>query len=110
MEDLKKEPSKIWTHRDDIEGGKFLVLRRDNTVFPGPHFVLGPRDPCAAIAMLAYAKAALSLRLNSEFVDSCFDHAEMMQKYRLQHGEGDPDRGPHRKDDPAIIKRMLEGA
>lgn len=108
--DMEKKHSKIWQHRDDIKGGKFLVLRRDNTVFPGPHFVLGPRDPAAARAMREYAIEARRLGYHPEFVASCFDHADMMAVYRAEHGDGDPDRGPHRKDDPAVVDRMLEGA
>ena len=109
MENQEKSPSKLWAHRDDIEGGKYLVLRRDNTVLPGPHFVLGPRDPCAEIAMVAYADAALAAGLDAEFVASCYQHADMMRAYRLENGDGDPDRGPHRKDEPGIIRRMLDG-
>ena len=107
MENMEKPPSKLWAHRDDIEGGKYLVLRRDNTVLPGPHFVLGPRDPIAEVAMFAYADAACGAGLDSEFVASCYQHADMMRAYRKEHGDGDPDRGPHRKDDPEIIERMV---
>lgn len=106
----KKPPSKIWAHRDDIDGGKYLVLRRDNTVLPGPHFVLGPRDLAAPWAMKCYATECKRLGYDAEYVDSLYEHATMMEAYRREHGEGDPDRGPHRKDDPAIIKRMVEGA
>lgn len=45
---------RIWTKTDGQykEDGKFLVVRRDGTVFKGPHFVLGPRDPAAPAALL----------------------------------------------------------
>ena len=109
MEKQEKSSSKIWAQRDDIEGGKYLVLRRDNTVLPGPHFVLGPRDPIAEIAMLAYADAALKANLDFGFVASCYNQAGMMRDYRKEYGDGDPDRGPHRKDELEIIKRMVNG-
>lgn len=106
---MEKEKSILWAHRNDIKGGKYLVLRRDNTVLSGPYFVLGPRDSAARWAMRAYSVAAWFHGMDWRFVKSCWHHAGLMTTYRKSHGDGDPDRGPHRKDDPAVVSRMLEG-
>ncbi len=103
----EKQPSILWAHRDDIKGGKYLVLRRDNTVLGGPHFVLGPRDPNSPWCMRLYAIISFLRGWNWGFAKSCWRHAGMMKRYRLLYGDGDPDRGPHRKDDPEIILRMI---
>lgn len=98
--------------RDDPKTpeGKYLVKRRDGTVPEWPHFVLGARDPAAATALRAYAEAAL--RLGTCHPDMCnriMMLADQFDMYRAEHGDGDPGRGIHRKDDPVTILEMRKG-
>jgi hypothetical protein len=38
---MDKTDKGLWLYDKAIPGGKYLVLRRDGTVFPEPNFVLG---------------------------------------------------------------------
>lgn len=100
--------------------GKYLVCRRDGSVVEWPSFVLGARDPMAAAALRAYAAHGMRilyddpaqaerLGLTREFLIRIFALADEFDAYRAQHGEGDPGRGRHRKDDPATIAKMRLG-
>jgi len=107
--------------RDDPKTpeGKYLVKRRDGTVVEWPSFVLGARDPHAVAALEAYADSLFST------ADRSMDLAEQQaltglawsvrklaatfDSYRESHGNGDPERGRHRKDDPATIAEMRKG-
>jgi hypothetical protein len=97
---------KIWVKTKEFFEGKFLVVRRDGTIPKWPHFVLGARDPCAFATLLAYADEALSRGFDKEYVDSVRELAADFRNYRLANGDGDPDSGPHRKDDPLVIEAM----
>lgn len=95
--------------------GKYLVKRRDGSVVEWPSFVLGARDPYAPTALRAYAKA-LQLGMETgdagitpEFIAAVYRWADTFDAYRLDHGEGDPGRGRHRRDDPATIAEMRKG-
>jgi hypothetical protein len=101
--------------------GKYLVKRRDGTVPPWPHFVLGGADPIAAVALRAYAREVLRLiqeepekatqmGLTEAFGNRVLAFAnEAFDRWREEHGEGDPGMGPHRIDDPSTIAEMKKG-
>lgn len=107
--------------------GKYLVKRRDGTVVEWPCFVLGARDPFAEIALIAYYNAVWArihannalvmagqpvdpkTEVTAEFANAIKRLAETFAKYREEHGQGDPGRGKHRKDDPATVEEMRKG-
>jgi hypothetical protein len=98
--------------RDDPETpeGKYLVKRRDGTVAEWPSFVLGARDPHAEAALRAYADSIeKDPEADPRFVRRLRDLADEFRAYRESHGEGDPTKGRHRKDDPATIEEMRKG-
>lgn len=95
----------------DPEGvGKYLVKRRDGTVVEWPSFVLGGRDLHAAVALRAYADSiATDPDCHPDLPASIYQLADEFDRYRVEHGPGDPTRGKHRKDDPATIAEMRRG-
>lgn len=97
---------KLWAKTEEFSEGKFLVVRRDGTVPDWPHFVIGARDPAARAALKAYADAGDALGYDPEFTASVRDLADDFESYRLDHGDGDADAAPHRKDDPAVLRAM----
>lgn len=103
-------PNKIGLWRmAGIEGGKYLVLRRDGTVVEHPCFVLVARDPCAPAALMAYSVEAEARGLDLRYVRDVETLSAQFERYREAHGTGDPDAGPVRVDDPAIVARMAAG-
>jgi hypothetical protein len=66
--------------------------------------VLGGNDPSTPAALRAYADDAEPRELDPEYIASIRELAEDFAK--RDNGEADPDAGPHRKDNPAIIKLM----
>jgi hypothetical protein len=99
---------KIWAKTAEYSEGKFLVVRRDGTVPAWPHFVLGGRDPYAPAALRAYVKEYLS-RANpadEEYANSILELASDFERYNQETGNGDPESGPHRVDDPDVIAVM----
>ena len=102
--------SGLWRYREDTPEGKYLVKRRDGTIVEWPHFVLGARDPYAVAALIAYADKAESDGVNAAFVaDIRHRLIPEFEAYREEKGNGDPGRGPHRKDDPATVELMKQG-
>jgi len=97
---------KLWRKIEGFIGCKFLVVRRDGTVPAWPHFVMGARDPAVPPALRAYAYHARRLGKDPEYCQSVLDLADDFDRHRNEHGEGDPDVGPHRKDDPEVIRAM----
>jgi hypothetical protein len=90
--------------------GKYLVKRRDGTVPAWPSFVLGGRDPHAAVALRAYADSCeKDPAIDPGFVAAVRRWADEYDRYRSLHGEGDPGKGAHRKDDPATVAEMRKG-
>ena len=90
--------------------GKYLVKRRDGTVVEWPSFVLGARDPAASYALRAYADAALTMgTCHPDMCAAIYRLADEFDAYRKLHGDGDPGRGIHRKDDPSILSEMRKG-
>ena len=106
---------KIWAKTTEFSEGKYLVVRRDGTVPPWPHFVIGGYDPCARAALKAYADEAEHRGLDPAYVESirelADDFAELAEAAR-GHAEAtgekgaDPDAPPHRKDNPAVLAMM----
>ena len=86
-----------------------MVKRRDGTIPKWPNFVLGAKDPAAPDALRAYADAAQMLGMNQQYVADIRRLALEFEQYRIDHGEGDPDKGRHRQDDPATIAEMKQG-
>lgn len=139
---MQPDPNMAPEHKPDLEclfrdnpatkEGKYLVLRRDGTVFEHPSFVLGARDENATEALRFYAlltalppivRRILLISIHrfiedifeggvvqhEDYVRSVLANADKWDKYREAHGDGDPLKGPHRKDDSATIARMREG-
>jgi hypothetical protein len=98
--------ARLWRNNPAVNGPKYLVQRRDGTVPEWPYFVLGARDPAAPTTLVAYAMAAEALGLDKQYVADIKQLAVEFEQYRMQHGAGDPDGPPHRKDDPATIAKM----
>lgn len=108
------------------EFGKFLVVRRDGTIPAWTWFVLGSRDPHAPTALHAYAasvraEAASLIRENDgattpratalvEYARDLERTANQFADERETTGSGDPEAGPHRKDNPAVLALMKPGA
>ena len=97
--------------RDDPKTpeGKYLVKRRDGSIVEWPHFVIGARDPAAAAALRAYADEGRRLGFSPGYCDAVLKRAAEFEVYRLDHGDGDPDRGIHRVDDPETLALMRQG-
>lgn len=108
-EQASKQPSGLWRNNPATPEGKYLVKRRDGTIPEWPNFVIGAKDPCAPAALRAYAREAHRLGLNPDYVFDVNTLADAFERYRFKHGNGDPDRGQHRVDDPATIQEMRGG-
>ncbi len=99
----------LFRDNPETKEGKYLVLRRDGTIVDWPNFTLGAKDPAAPAALRAYAHAARVVGMDQAYVDAVYKLADEWEEYRKEHGNGDPDMGRHRKDDPAIIEKMKLG-
>lgn len=119
-EQPKKPLMTLFRNNPETPEGKYLVLRRDRTVVEWPSFVLGAKDPIAAVALRAYGnevlrivredpKEAEALGLTQEFGLDVIAEADKWIEYRHKHGKGDPGMGRHRKDDPETIALMRKG-
>jgi hypothetical protein len=106
---MEKPETGLWRRNSDTPEGEYLVKRRDGTVVEWPNLVIGARDPAAPAALRAYADEAERLGFNSQYVADMRWLAQEFEHYRIIHGAGDPDRGRHRKDDPATIAEMRSG-
>lgn len=101
---------RLWAKTKEFCEGKFLVVRRDGSIPHWPHFVIGARDPAAPVALRAYASACSALCLDPEYVRSINELADDFEQYRQEHGDGDADAAPHRKDNPLVIQAMRRQA
>lgn len=101
IEPEKKEDLK-GLFRDDpkTRGGKYLVLRRDNTVPSWAWFVCGARDPMAAWALWFYSWVGIFFTRNWDYLRGVNRLSWDFYRERKTLGCGDPEKGPHRKDDP----------
>lgn len=110
MSEKQNKPlSGLWRYNTEAPEGKYLVLRRDGSIPEWPNWVIGAKDPCAPAALLAYADKAQEIGLNTDYVRDVRRLAAEFERYRIEHGEGDPDRGKHRVDDPQIVALMRKG-
>ena len=109
MNEPQKPLAGLWRHDPDTPEGKYLVKRRDGSIVEWPSFVIGAKDPAAPAALLAYAKKAKELGMDLHYCSDVVRLAQEFTEYRLSHGEGDPDRGRHRQDDPGTIAEMKSG-
>lgn len=90
--------------------GKYLVTRRDSSIVKCPSFVLLAPDPYAADTIRDYAnRVERSGKAHPGFIESLRRWADTYDKYRQEHGEGDPERGKHRVDDPETLEKMRQG-
>lgn len=105
----KKRMDNLFRDNPETSEGKYLVKRRDGTVPEWPHFVLGARDPMTPWALRAYAIFAFLFGYGWAWPRSVWRLAADMRRYRRDHGDGDPNMGPHRKDDPATVAEMRKG-
>lgn len=101
--------SKIWVKTAEAPEGKYLVVRRDGTVPDWGHFVLSYDDPAASVALQAYAHAAEELGMAADYVQSIRELAEELSQAPRSE-KSNPDAGPHRKDNPAVIRLMRREA
>jgi hypothetical protein len=99
---------RLWAKTDGpVKEGKYLVVRRDGTIPPWPHFVLGGYDPAAAAALRTYAEMGARLGYDPEFTKSLIELADDFEKMAHRNaGVSDPDAGPHRTDNPAVVAMM----
>lgn len=97
---------KIWKKDQNIDGEKYLIVRRDGTVPHWPHFVLGARDPIAALVIRFYADTVMAQGGDDEYADSLYELADDFDAYRESQGDGDPFASPHRADDPRVLLAM----
>ena len=99
----------LWRYSEAAPEGKYLVTRRDGTIPQWPNFVLGAKDPASSAALLAYADKGEALGFDPEFVADIRALAAEFDIYRANHGNGDPDQPPFRKDDPETLTKMRTG-
>ena len=99
----------LWRDDPKTPEGKYLVKRRDGTVVEWPNFTMGARDPAAPAALRAYADAAEKCGMTIGYANSVRHLADEFELYRAAQGDGDPDRGRHREDDPRTIQEMRQG-
>jgi hypothetical protein len=100
----------LWRENPETPEGKYLVKRRDGSVVEWPNFVIGAKYPAAPAALRAYADEAQYVHfMNADYCDGVRRLATQFEQYRALHGDGDPDRGRHRKDDPKTIEEMRRG-
>lgn len=96
----------------DEEVGKFLVLRRDGSIPTWTWFVLGARDPHAPTALRAYADSIMNTNCDNDALRAyAIDVIALAHKLDLERtstgdGDGDPEAGPHRKDNPLVLDMM----
>jgi hypothetical protein len=108
--DEKKPLTGLFRENAETPEGKYLVKRRDGTVVEWPSFVLGARDRHAEVALRAYADSIEhDPDADPGFVAGLRRLADTFRRYRAEHGDGDPTRGRHRKDDPATVAEMRQG-
>lgn len=89
--------------------GKYLLVRRDGSIPEWPFFPMGAKDPAASAGLRAYADKAEELGFYPPYVSDVRRLADEFDAYLAEHGAGDPDRGPHRDDNPSIIAQMRLG-
>lgn len=103
--------SGLWVNQPETAEGKYpIVLRRDGSVLTTPYLVMTLRDPCAAVALRAYADEAHRRGLDPQYVIDMHDLARRSTEIAASD-PGDPDAPRHRTDDPIILAwaRLVHG-
>jgi len=100
----------LWRKSENVDGGKYLVMRRDGSIPEWPCIVLGAKDMAAPAGLRAYADAAERLGYDQKYVWDVRMLAAEFEDYMQRNGAGDPDAPPHRPDDPTVVDLMLEGS
>jgi hypothetical protein len=98
--------ARLWRNTDGTREGKYLVTRRDGTIPQWPYFVLGAADPAAPAALQSYALACERNGMDEAYVADLYQLAIDFDRWRREHGDGDPDAPRHREDDPETIAKM----
>lgn len=94
----------LWKNNPATPEGKYpILLRRDGSAVEHPYFAILARDPCATVALQAYADEAERRGLPADFVSDVRRLANEYRDYRIDCGDGDPGAPRHRRDDPAIL-------
>lgn len=100
----------LWRRDEATKEGKYpIVLRRDGKPVTDRHFVMLLRDPCVAAALRAYAEEASRRGLDEEWVADVVRLAQESDEISAAamqdetRKKPDPDKPPHRKDDPATL-------
>lgn len=100
----------LWRKDPALSEGKYpVVLRRDGTIPEWEWFILGSKDPAAPAALRAYASEAFRCGMDAQYVEdmrALADTFEIERHLREEAGErkGDPDKGPHRRDDELTLR------
>ena len=106
---MEKPLAGLWRNNPDTPEGKYLLVRRDGSIVEWPHFAMGAKDPASPAGLRAYAAEARRLGMNEQYCGDVEGLANFFESYRREHGDGDPDRGRHRKDDSATVAEMRHG-
>lgn len=97
--------AKIWVKGTEAPEGKYLVVRRDGSVPQWGHFVLSYTDPATPHALMAYAAACELMEMDPEYIASIRETAQELSELP-RDPKSDPDAGPHRKDNAAVVRIM----
>lgn len=99
--------------------GKYLLVRRDGTspAWNNIAFVLGPRDPHAAAAIIAYVDSMMAAGKDSEgnpkydkaFCEKLLALAELYEAYQQDHGVGNPTEQPWRPEAHDVMTALQGG-
>lgn len=109
LEPFKPKLDGLYHENPATPEGKYLVMRRDGTVPKWPSFVLGAGDPAADWTLWFYGWVAWWYRMAKGYRQGVARRAKKFRDWRLQNGNGDPDAGRHREDNPWVIAKMREG-
>jgi len=82
---------KLVRRNPETPEGKYLVTRRDGSKPEWPYFVLGARDPAAALTLSAYANACECYGIDPEYVADVRKLVTEFEEYRIANGSGNPD-------------------
>jgi hypothetical protein len=99
----------LWRNNPDTPEGKYLLVRRDGSIVEWPHFAIGAKDPAAPASLRAYAAKAREIGMYEQYCADVEALADYFESYRAEHGDGDPDRGKHRVDNPKTVALMQYG-
>lgn len=100
----------LWRNDPAMREGKYpVLLRRDGTIPEWSYFVIGAMDAAAPAALWAYAAEARRMGMAPAYAEDVYrlGHefmTERLDRIAAKQRPGDPDKGPHRKDDPLTLQ------